>query len=153
MAVDMKQSHRRLFEELWGNGNFGVLDELCDRGYRAHDPVTGDLDLEGLRQMCRTYRTAFPDLKCTILSSYADGDTVVTQWRMNGTHRGALMGIEPTKTRCTCEGITIGRFKGGKLAEEWTQWDALGLFRQLGATTGIQAGAVTRETETRPHAH
>jgi predicted ester cyclase len=152
MAVDMKQSHRRLFEEVWGNGNLGVLDELCDRGYRGHDPLTGDLDLEGLREMCRTYRTAFPDLKCTPLAIYADGDTVVTQWRMTGTHKKALMGIEPTGTRCTVEGITIGRFKGGKVTEEWTHWDALGLLRQLGVATGVQPGAGTRGAEVRPHA-
>jgi predicted ester cyclase len=151
MAVDIKQSHRRLFEEAWGKGNFGVFDEICDRAYRSHDPVNGDTDLEKTRETCRMYRSAFPDVNATFLGAYADGDTVVTQWRMTGTHQGALMGIEPTGTRCTVEGITVGRFKAGKLIEEWTQWDALGLLRQLGVAA-MQPSSGARGVETRPHA-
>ncbi|HSD18719.1 MAG TPA: ester cyclase [Anaeromyxobacter sp.] len=152
MAVDIKQSHRRLFEEAWAKGNFGVFDEICDPGYVSHDPLIGDTDLEKTRESCRQYRTAFPDVTPTFLGSYADHDTVVTRWRMTGTHRGALMGIEPTGKRCTVEGITVGKFKGGKLTEEWTQWDALGLLRQLGVAPAMQPGAGARPTETRPHA-
>jgi predicted ester cyclase len=152
MAVDIKQSHRRLIEEAWGKGNFDVYDEVCDPGLREHDPLGGDADLENAVEMCRMYRTAFPDLSVTILGSYADGDTAVTHWRMTGTHRGALMGIEPTGRRGTSEGITIGKFKGGKLVEAWTQWDALGLLRQLGVAPEMQAGAGARGEETRPHA-
>jgi predicted ester cyclase len=151
MAVDVKQSHRRLFEEAWGKGNLGVYDEICDRSYRVHDPVIGEADLEHMREACRMYREAFPDIKPTLLGSYTDGDTVVTHWRMTGTHRGAFMGLEPTGARCTVDGITIARFTGGKLAEEWTQWDGLGLFRQLGAPAA-QPGAGARSAETRPHA-
>ncbi len=152
MAVDIKKSHRRLFEEAWGKGNLDVFDEVCDPGYRGYDPVTGEADLEATRELCRMYRTAFPDLKATLLGSYCEGDTVVTQWRMTGTHRGALMGIEPKGTRATVEGITVGKFKSGKLTEERTQWDALGLLRQLGVAPEMQPGAGARGAETRPHA-
>ncbi len=152
MAVDTKQAHRRLFEEAFGKGNLDAFEEICEPGYRGHDPVTGDMDLQQVKDMCRMYRDAFPDLKPTFLGSYADGDTVVTHWRCIGTHRGALMGIQPTGARCTVDGITVARFRGGKVAEEWTQWDALGLMRQLGVGPQAQPGAGARGTETRPHA-
>jgi predicted ester cyclase len=139
MAVDMKQAYRRLFEEAFGNGNFDVYDEICDSSFRAHDPVTGDADLATEKETCRSYKTAFPDLSPTILGSCAEGDTVVMHWRMTGTHRQPLMGIAPTGKRCTVEGMTIGRFRNGKLAEEWSQWDALGLLRQLGAAPSASA--------------
>jgi predicted ester cyclase len=151
MAVDMKQSHRRLFEEAFGKGNLAVFDEICDPGYRSHDPLTGDNDLDGTRNQCRTYRDAFPDLTPTLIASYAEGDVVITQWRMSGTHRGELMGIPPTGTRCTAEGITIGRFRSGKLVEEWTQWDALGLLRQLGVSA-MQPTPGARGPGVQPHA-
>lgn len=152
MAVDIKQSHRRLFEEAWGKGNLEVFDELCDGGYRSHDPVNGDADVAKMKETCRTYRDAFPDLKPTLIASFTEGDSVTTHWRMTGTHRATLLGIAPTGTRCTVEGITIGRFKSGKLTEEWTQWDALGLMRQLGVSTAAQPGAGARGPEARPHA-
>jgi hypothetical protein len=54
----------------------------------------------------------------TILATYADGDTVITQWRMTGTHQKPLMNIQPTGKQCTVDGISIGRFRSGKLVEE-----------------------------------
>src|SRR5512137_590602 len=106
MAVDIKQSSRRLLEEAFGKGNLGVFDETCDPSYRAHDPVTGDSDLATEKEMCRMYRTAFPDLKPTILASYRDGDVCVTRWRMDGTHRGELMGQAASGARCSVEGTS-----------------------------------------------
>ncbi|BDG08286.1 ester cyclase [Anaeromyxobacter paludicola] len=158
MAMDIKQAQRRLIEEAFGKGNFDVYDELCDPSYRAHDPLTGDADLAQERELVRGYRTAFPDLKPTILQSWvdADGDTCFTRWRMTGTHRAPLMGIAPTGKSCTVEGISISHFKGGKVAEEWSQWDALGLMRQLGQGAGMGAqqqgrGAGLGQTAQQPH--
>ncbi len=133
MAIDIKQASRRLLEEAYGRGNLEVFEEICDPAYRGHDPVTGESDLKGAKDSCRMYRTAFPDLSCTILACYAERDTVFTHWRMTGTHEKPLLGIEATGKRCTVEGMSLTRFRGGKLTEDWVQWDALGLIRQLGA--------------------
>jgi predicted ester cyclase len=149
MAVDLKQAHRRVIEELFGKGNYGVLDEACDPGYRAHDPLAGDADLRQEKESARTYRTAFPDLRPTILGAWSDGDTVVTQWRMAGTHEHELMGVHATGKRCTVEGISIARFRGGKIIETWTQWDALGLMRQLGVAPELAVRGEERSRESR----
>jgi len=151
MAVDMKQVVRRLFEEAYGKGNMDVYEETCDSGYRGHDPLTGDASLDKARENARGYKTAFPDLKPLILASYVDGDCCVTQWRMTGTHQKPLMGIAATGARCTVDGISIARFRGGKIIEDWTQWDALGLMKQLGVTSEQQA-AWRSGQESRPHA-
>ena len=151
MAVDMKQAMRRLIDEVFGKGNADVLDELCDAGFRSHDPLVGDADLRQEKENCRMYKTAFPDLTPTILGSFAEGDTVVTHWRMTGTHQKPLLGIPATGKRCTCEGMSIDRFRGGKIVESWVQWDALGLLRQLGVAPSLGAGAPGR-SESRSHA-
>ena len=153
MAVDIKQAYRRLLGEAFGKGNLDAFDEVCAPTFRSHDPLMGDLDLAREKESCRGYRAAFPDLKETILASFLDGDTVITHWRMTGTHSGPLMGLEPTGKRCTVEGISIAAFKAGKLVEDWVQWDALGLMRQLGAVPSLQAPAPgARAAQTRPHA-
>jgi predicted ester cyclase len=146
MAVDIKQAYRRLLEEAFGKGRLDAFDDVCDPALRAHDPLTGDADLRQSKQNCAMYRSAFPGLRCTILAQYVDGDTVVTRWRMSGVHDGELMGIQPTGTECTVEGINVGRFQGGKLIEDWVQWDALGLMRQL----GVRMTSAPRESEMRP---
>jgi predicted ester cyclase len=34
-------------------------------------------------------------------------------------------------------GITIDRFEGGKIVEEWPEYDLLGVMRQLGAVPAL----------------
>jgi predicted ester cyclase len=151
MAVDMKQISRRILEEGFGKGNLAAFDELCAEDFRSHDPVMGDSDRLGAKQSCKSYRSAFPDLKPLILSSHVDGDCCITRWKMTGTHDGELMGFEPSGVHCTVEGITIDRYKGGKIAESWTQWDALGLMRQIGVSPTVGAAAAKAATERRQH--
>jgi hypothetical protein len=50
------------------------------------------------------------------------------------------------------DGISIARFKGARIVEDWTQWDALGLMRQLGAAAQPVTEAGGRATQPRPHA-
>ncbi len=63
------------------------------------------------------------------------------------------MGVQPTGKRCTSEGISVARFKAGKVVEDWVQWDALGLMRQLGVA-GVAYGSLlgARPTATSPAA-
>ena len=79
------------------------------------------------------YRTAFPDLRLTIEAQVSEGDLVVTRWKASGTHQGELFGIAPTGKQATVTGISLTRVSGGKIAEDWTNWDTLGLLQQLGA--------------------
>lgn len=151
MATDLKQATRRLIEEAYGKGNLAVFEETCASDYRAHDPFLGDSNLKQEQDNCRMFRSAFPDLKPTILASYVDGESVVTHWKMSGTHSGALRDIQPTGARVVVEGISIDRYKSGKLAESWAQWDSLGLMRRLGVAPSLPATLGTKPVETQIH--
>jgi predicted ester cyclase len=50
------------------------------------------------------------------------------------------MGIAPTGKQVTVSGITISSVKNGKVVEEWTNWDTLGMLQQLGVVPEM-AGA------------
>ena len=67
----------------------------------------------------------------------ADGDFVVTRWTARGTHDGELFGIAPTGNAVTTSGISIVRVADGKIVEDHTQWDALGLMQQVGAVPAM----------------
>ncbi len=56
----------------------------------------------------------------------------MTRWTASGTHQGELMGIAPTGNRAAVTGITISRIADGKIAEDWVNWDTLGMMQQLG---------------------
>jgi steroid delta-isomerase-like uncharacterized protein len=130
---------RRLVEEAFNAGRYEVIDELVAPKFVNHDPsVTDDLvGPEGTRQLIESYRTAFPDLQITIEEQIAERDLVSSRWMARGTHRGSLLGIEPTGKESTVTGITIDRIENGKIVESWNNWDTLGMLQQLGVVPAL----------------
>ena len=43
------------------------------------------------------------------------------------------MGVAGTGKSVNVAGIIIDRFEGGKIVEEWEEFDALGMMQQIGA--------------------
>ena len=124
---------RRDWEETWNKGNLDTVDEIFATTYVGHflSPEFPP-DLEGYKQFINSYRTAFPDIHITIEDEIAEGDKVVTRFTSRGTHKGELMGIAPTGEQVTVTGISIFRIAGGKIVEDWTEFDAVGMLQQLG---------------------
>ena len=82
-------------------------------------------------QFAATYRQVFPDLQVTVEDRAAEGDRVTTRFTSRGTH-GGTRGHRPTGRRVEVTGIVISRIAGGKIAEDYTNFDALGMMQQLG---------------------
>lgn len=141
MATDIASYIRQHFEEIWHKGNLRFADEGSTEDFVAHDPVGGDLDREGLKQLASAYRQAFPDLRFRLDDILVAGDVGVCRWTATGTHRGDFLGIAPTGKRAPVTGVTIMRFVGDKAREAWVEWNALGLLRTLGAIPNLGAGA------------
>jgi steroid delta-isomerase-like uncharacterized protein len=132
MATDTKQLSRRLIEEVWNNGNLGLLDELCDSSFKSEDPMLGTVGCDGFRESVKAYRTAFPDLKIEILNLVSEGNYVVTRWRATGTHRGPLLGMAPTGKVAVTNGIDFAEVRNGKFVSDYNSFDSLSLLKQLG---------------------
>jgi len=75
---------------------------------------------------------AFPDLRVSIDEQVAEGDRLVTRWTATGTHKGDLMGAEPTGKQVTFSGVACDRLDGGRVVERWEIMDQLGLLQQVG---------------------
>jgi steroid delta-isomerase-like uncharacterized protein len=137
-AVDPAEGSRRLLEECFNDGNLALADDLVAADAVNHDPAEPAhmRSLRGpevLKRTVQMYRAAFPDVKITIDDVIAADDKVVLRWHSEGTHRGELEGLAPTGARGSVTGISIDHWKDGKVVESWTEWDNLGLARQLGA--------------------
>jgi predicted ester cyclase len=74
----------------------------------------------------------FSDLKFTVQPGPAAGDRVVEIWTATGTNDGSFQGIAATGKTATWMGINIYRVACGKIAEIWTEADALGRLEQMG---------------------
>ena len=134
-AEENKALVRRVFEEGWNAGKLDLFDEVNAPDYVLHDPSVPEdvVGIDGIKGFASTFLRAFPDLHFAIEDQIAEGEKVVTRWTSSATHRGELMGIAPTGNRTEVSGVTVSRISGGKLAEDWNNWDTLGLMRQIGA--------------------
>jgi steroid delta-isomerase-like uncharacterized protein len=133
MSEQNKAAARAVFE-VFNDGNLDRLDDLVAADATDHDPYNpyASEGVEGLKKVIAMYRGAFPDLRMTVEDQVAEGDKVGTRWTATGTHEGDLMGTAATGRTSTVTGIGIDRFEDGKIVEVWTNWDALGMFQQLG---------------------
>ena len=135
MSEENKEKVRRFLQEAFNEGNLGVAHELFASNYVLHDPANPEevRGPEGIKGFVQMYRSAFPDSHITVEDLIAEGDKVVTRFRARGTHQGELFGVAPSGNQVEVTGITISRFEGGKIAEDWTNSDTLGLMQQIGA--------------------
>jgi len=134
MSEEKKGLVRRFYEEIWKNGNLGIIDELCASDFVDHNPPPPGLapGLEGAKQVFTMFRRAFPDMQFTVEDQIAEGDKVVSRGTFRGTHKGELMGIPPTGKQGKMTVIDIIRIVDGKMVERWGEMDMLGLMQQLG---------------------
>jgi len=137
MAASNKDIANRLRQEIWNTGNLAIADQICaeEAVFYQNDPLTPDLGRgpSALKKIVTKYRTAFPDTHITIEDIVAEGD--------RGTNKGNLGRISPTGKAVTVTGIDIVRISDGKVHENWTNWDKLGMLQQLGVQQVAAAGA------------
>ncbi len=108
--------------------------ELLANDFTFYLPgIAGPLDGHGARQALALYQAAFAGEGHTIEDEIVEADKVVLRWSWSGTHTSDLMGIPATGKRVTITGIAIFRLADGKIVENRTEFDALGLLQQLGA--------------------
>jgi steroid delta-isomerase-like uncharacterized protein len=133
VSEENKALVRREEEELFSGGNLDAADEIYAADYVGHDPSNPEdvRGLEAAKQAAADYRQAFPDLRVTVEDLIAEGDRVAAHLRFRGTHQGELNGIAPTGRRVDCTGIVISRIEEGKIAEDWANFDDLGMMQQL----------------------
>jgi len=125
---------QQVWDEVWHQGNFKMMDELFAPEFVRHDPNRGDLrGKEKNEQFIRTMRAAFPDLHYTVDDVNSHDDKVITRYHFAGTHLGDALGFPPTGKKVNYSGILIQQFAGRKIVEQWTEADLLSLFQQLGA--------------------
>jgi steroid delta-isomerase-like uncharacterized protein len=136
MSEENKALVRRAVDEIYPHKNPDAADEVYSPDFIDHDTTAPEemrRGPEGVKQQVAMFAQAFPDLELTLEAQLAEGDLVATRWSARGTHQGELMGIPPSGSQVSVGGITIARIADGKIVEEWTNWDGLGMMQQIGA--------------------
>jgi predicted ester cyclase len=118
MDMDNRKKVKHFYEYITSNN---LIDEIAE--YIADDCVVriGDqmipVGVEGMKQHMIEVRKTYPDLKMTIIRQYTDGDTVISEFIMEGTHLGEWLGMKPTGKKLRMTGVDIDRLVDGKIVE------------------------------------
>ncbi len=127
----------RFIEEFKNNANHGIVDELMSPDFVHHltDPRLPE-GREGIKILGQVIAAGFPDVHASVQELLADGDKVIERTQTSATHTGEFNGIPPTGRQVGWTEIHIYRLENGKIAEQWSEIDLLGLLVQLGAIPG-----------------
>ena len=131
---DNKATMSRIYEEVFSQGDLGLLDELLADDFVEHEELPpGVPQGKGApRAMMTMMRGAFPDFHARVEELLEDGDKVIARVRFSGTHRGEFMGIPATGKRFDIAVIDIIEFRDGKGVAHWGVMDMAGMMEQLG---------------------
>jgi len=135
-----KAASRRFHAEVWNKGNLDVIDELFIPDYKVQNlPPWRKPGAAGLKEFIADNHRMFADIVSTIDDQVAEGDKVATKFHATATHVGDLNGpvglVKATGKRVTWKGMTIARYRDGKVIESTGIFDNMDLMQQLGAVS------------------
>jgi steroid delta-isomerase-like uncharacterized protein len=134
VSEENKTLIRRWVEEVVNSRNLAVMDEIVAPHYAFYVASRATpADREGHKQLLTAFLGAFPDLRRNIEEMVGEGNKVVERWTDTGTHQGEFEGLAPTGKPISYAGITVWRIDDGKIVENRTVQDFMGLMQQLGA--------------------
>lgn len=98
-----------------------LLDELSK--YISEDCVqkigekTIFIGVDGMKQHLLAVKKTYPDYTMRIIRQYIDGDYVISEFIMRGTHKGDFIGITPTNKVLEITGVDIDKVIDGRIVE------------------------------------
>ena len=126
---------REWYEEVWNKREASAITRMLTPDAVIHGLAQGGGALHGpggFLQFHRAFTSAFPDLRIEVEDAIEEGDRVAMRFTATGTHTGDGLGFPATNRTMRVTGMTIARVAGGKFAEGWNVFDALGMMQQLG---------------------
>ena len=124
---------RGFIEEVLNQGRIDATGQFFWEDMVEQVPFPGQgLGLEGLKDVLRGMRDAFPDMHWRIEEQLSDADRVLTRFEWTGTHSGAFLGVPATGRPIRVWGMVIDRVQAGRIKESRLIMDTLGLMVQLG---------------------
>jgi steroid delta-isomerase-like uncharacterized protein len=123
---------RDIWREAWDRGNVAALDTFLSESYVRHTRYGSEQGLDQLKSSILAVQTAFPDLVTTIEDIIEEDDELAVRWTSRGTHITDFLGVPATRKQVVVTGMTISRFEGDKVVEEWVTWDSGEFLAALG---------------------
>jgi uncharacterized protein (DUF1330 family)/predicted ester cyclase len=131
-SADSAEVTVRRFYEALSSGDTGVAKEILAPDWEDI-PLPPDTSpgSEGFKQTVAALREAFPDLEAVVEDIVVSGDRVAVRVLARGTHRGEILGVEPTDREVEFRAFDFHRLEGGRIVQSWHLEDLFGLLGQI----------------------
>ena len=141
---EAKEIIRRWNEEGWSGGKYDLAYEIISPEMKVHGAGGQAVGMgpDGLIDLIRTWRTAFPDGHMEIDDLIVEGDLVGIRNTWYGTHQAEFYGVPPSGKQVAVTSVGLDRVTDGKVSEGWGELDMVGMMQQMGALPIVGPGAV-----------
>lgn len=120
---------------LWNQGDLTLAESLYAPDYVRHHPVPyANANLDDFKNTVIANRTAFPDYKLMFDEIITKGDRIIVFATVTGTNTAPLEERPATGRKIRLSGIYVYLIDDGTIAEEWTYFNLLSYYQQLGFT-------------------
>src|SRR5664279_1928774 len=119
---------RRFAEEVITQGHLDRAAQFVCEDVVEQVPFPGQgPGLEGLKDVLRGMRSAFPDLHFSVEEQIAEDDKVLTRFEWTGTHRSDFLGVPATGRSVKVWGMVLDRLQDGRIKDTRIIMDIFGL--------------------------
>lgn len=136
LAASLFRRHRksdpehvlRAYYDAWADGDGDAVRDLLADDYCGHVHTLSGTEEQGaddLAERVEGHAGAFDQVEYDVEDVIAADGRVAARVTMRASHR-------ETGREAETVGLVILRVDGGRIAEEWSSWDYLGLANQLG---------------------
>jgi steroid delta-isomerase-like uncharacterized protein len=118
----------REYYDAWARGDAEALRDVLTDDYCGHVHTvagTEERDADGLAELLASHADAFDHVEYDVREVLRDDGRAAARVTMRADHR-------ETGRSGEIDGLVILRLDDGRIAEEWSSWDYLGLAEQLG---------------------
>jgi predicted SnoaL-like aldol condensation-catalyzing enzyme len=129
---ELKSLAIRWFEEVWNQERTETIDELLpDDGviYDSGRAITGPREFHAYYD---NLQAMFDGIRVHIDQAIAEDDTVSLRWISTMKDKASAKALHVT-------GMSMVRFKDGRICEAWQNWDQYGLMDQLACASRGQS--------------
>jgi steroid delta-isomerase-like uncharacterized protein len=134
-SVELRAERERIVRRHMESENaHDYLATIATFAHPRYEIIATDRTHDGLSEVqgyFRESRTAFPDQRNELISLRHADDAVIVEFWLLGTHRGTLLGIEPTGRAFRCRMTAFFLFEGSGLVCERVYFDSATILRQL----------------------
>jgi steroid delta-isomerase-like uncharacterized protein len=121
--------------KIWNTADFSAASDLYTPGYVRHHPTPSvNASFDDFKNTVTALHDSFPDCSFTFNDTLVNDDKIIVFATFTGTNTGSLEELPPTGKKAHMSGVYVFHIVEGKIAEEWTYFNLLSYYQQLGFT-------------------